>query len=123
MSRVRALDSLHDWTFGSGRNNYKVDLNAVIQNIDTRLNSFLGDCFFALGDGIDWFNLIGGKNQLALNLAISATILNTAQVTGILQLSVNLDPVTRGFSVQYRVQTTYSIPVSGVFKYDLNGSG
>jgi hypothetical protein len=105
--RVRALDATHDWTFGKGVNDYKRDLAAVIQNINTRLNSYLGDCFFDLGAGIDWFNFIGSKDQLGLNLAISAIILNTPEVTGLMQMSLTLN-AARNFEVQYVVQTTYS---------------
>lgn len=107
MALVRALDSNHDWTFGAGKSNYLANNAAVAQNINTRLNSFLGNCFFDLGAGIDWFNLLGSSNQTALNLSISSIILNTPQVTGILQLSINLSS-KREFSVAYQVQTVYS---------------
>lgn len=117
--RVRALDVNHDWTFGTGKNNYLVGNNAIAQNIDTRLLSFLGDCFFDTGAGIDWFNLLGSKNELALNLAITAVILNTVGVTGLLQVSINLD-INRNLTVVYRVQTTFS-QASGLFQYDANG--
>lgn len=119
---VRALDSNGDWTFGKGQNDYKSANNAVAQNIQTRLLSFLGDCFFDVTAGIDWFNLLGGKDQLALNLAVSATILNTENVTGILQLFLTFTPRTRSISIQYQVQTIYSTQgLSGAFQYDLNG--
>lgn len=117
--RVRALDSDNDWTFGKGANDYKRDLHAVAQNIQTRLSSFLGDCIFDLGAGIDWFNLLGGKDQIALNLAISSVILNTKNVTGILQLSSTLDEA-RLFTIKYRVQTTFSV-LSGDFEFDAGG--
>ena len=116
--RVRALDGTHDWTFGKGRNNYLRDNAAVAQNIDTRLNSFLGDCLFDSGAGIDWFNLLGNKNRLALNLAVSAVILNTAYVSGILQLSINLDSA-RNLTITYRVQTVFS-RISSVFQFNAN---
>lgn len=118
---VRALDSDGDWTYGKGKNDYKRELLAVSQNIQTRLSSFLGDCFFAADAGIDWWNLLGGKDQRALQLAISACILNTQNVTGILQLSVSLD-VNRLLTVSYRVQTTYSITIQNEFEYDLGVS-
>jgi hypothetical protein len=118
---VRALDSNGDWIFGIGKNAYLSGNAEVAQAIQTRLLSFLGDCFFDVGAGIDWFSYLGGKDQIGLNLAISAVILNTANVTGIRQLLVNLDDVTRKFTVQYQVQTTYSV-LSGTFQYDLNGS-
>ncbi len=121
MGRVRQIDGDHDWTFGKGRNDYLRDNSAVAQNIDTRLSSFLGDCFFDLTAGIDWFNLLGSKNQLALNLAISAVILNTEGVTGILQLVAALDSA-RNFTVQYEVQTTYS-RISSTFQFDANPIG
>lgn len=104
---VRALDSLGDWTFGKGKNNYKRNRDAVAQDIQTRLNSYLGNCFFDTSAGIDWFNLLGAKDQTALNLAISATILNTQDVKTVLQLSSGLNSRTRRFTVQYTVSTIY----------------
>lgn len=115
--RVRALDDLHDWTFGKGRNNYKRDVKAVAQNIDTRLNSFLGDCFFDQSAGLDWFNLLGAKDLIALNLAISAVILKTIDVTGLIQLDSDLNATTRRFTVRYVVQTSYSTQ-TGIFTFD-----
>lgn len=118
--RVRSLDSNGDWTFGQGLLDYKTANDAVAQSIRTRLQSFLGDCFFNLGAGIDWFNLIGSKNQIGLNLAISTTILNTENVTGILELFSELNNA-RVFTVSYKVQTTYST-LNDTFTYD-TGSG
>ncbi len=119
--RVRALDVNGDWTYGKGQNNYLTRNAAVAQNIQTRLMSFLGDCFFDLSAGIDWFTFLGGKDLLGLNLAVSAVILNSQDVTGIRQLSIDLDETTRAVTIVYRVQTTYSA-LSGQFQYDLNGS-
>jgi hypothetical protein len=105
---VRAIDNLHDWQFGKGLNDYRFNQLAVVQNINTRLNSFLGDCFFDQGAGIDWFTFIGSKNQLGLNLAISAVILNTLNVLSMIQLSVNLTD-ERVFTVSYNVSTTFGV--------------
>jgi hypothetical protein len=118
---VRALDKNGDWIYGIGANAYLTGNAEVAQAIQTRLQSFLGDCFFDTAAGLDWYGYLGGKDQLGLNLAISAVILNTANVTGIRQLSINLDDNTRIFTVQYQVQTTYS-QLSGAFQYDLNGT-
>lgn len=116
MTRVRALDINHDWLFGKGQNDYLTGNKAIGQNINTRLNSFLGDCFFDLAAGVDWWNQLGAKDQTALNLSISAVILNTEGVTGILQLSASLD-VVRNFTVRYQVQTIYST-LSSVFQFN-----
>lgn len=115
--RVRELDNTHDWTFGKGRNNYLRDRAATMQNINTRLQSFLGDCFFDAGAGIDWFNLLGTKDQVSLNLAVSAVILNTIDVTGIEQLSVELSQ-QRLLEIKYQVQTSYG-PAFQTFQFDL----
>lgn len=115
--RVRAVDYADkDWTFGKGKNNYRRDNDAVAQNIYTRLNCFLGDCFFDVGAGIDWFNRLGGKDLLALKLDIASTILNTAEVTGILQLDISLD-VNRLLTISYLVRTSYSTSAS-TFVFD-----
>lgn len=117
---VRALDANGDWTFGKGRNDYKSGKKALEQNIQTRLKSFLGDCFFDATAGIDWFNLLGGKSIPAINIAVAACLTNTLNVTGINQVSSVLDPVTRLLTISYNVQTTYG-PVNNVYQYDLNG--
>ncbi len=125
--RVRALDINGDFTYGKGQNDYNTGNPAVVEMINTRLLCFLGDCFFDTGAGIDWFGLLGGKNQTALNLAVSATILNTPDengthlITGINQLSVVLNRATRNISISYQAISIYST-VTGTFSYDLNGS-
>jgi hypothetical protein len=104
----RALDINGDWTFGKGYNDYLSANRAVAQLVNTNLLSWLNDCFFATNDGVDWANLLGSKNQLALNLAISAVILNTDNVTGIVQLQVNHDPQTRNVSIMYQITSAFS---------------
>lgn len=117
---VRALTITGQWLFGKGKNDYKQNQNAIAQNIQTRLSSFLGDCFFDTTAGIDWFSYLGSKDAVNLGLAINTTILNTDGVTGLLQVFSNLNPVTRVFTVQYKVQTVYSV-LTGTYQYDLNG--
>lgn len=118
---VRALDENGEWTFGRGLNNYLSGNAAVAQDIACNLSMFLGDCFFQTNAGIDWFNLLGSKNQPAILLAINAAILNTLGVTGLLQTSVNLSE-NRVLSVTYKVQTVYSV-FQSTFVYDFSTSG
>ena len=119
---VRALDSNGDWIYGTGVNAYVSGNNAVAQDIQTRLQSFLSDCFFDTGAGIAWFQLLGQKNETALNLAVAAVILNTSNVTGGLQLSVVYNSVTRNVTITYQVQTSYS-QLSNSFQYDVGAIG
>lgn len=104
--RVRAIDINNDWTFGKGRNDYRYGRDAVAQLIKTRLQSFLGDCFFAESAGIDWFNLLGSKRILDLRLAIKAVILNTQDVTGVAEVSFNVDE-QRNLTITCEATTVY----------------
>ena len=104
---VRALDGNHDWEYGAGKNSYKKDKEALSQNIKTRLLSFLGDCFFSLESGIDWFNILGAKDLTLVNLSVKSTILNTFGVTSINEVNVTLDPTTRELRLTYSVNTVY----------------
>lgn len=104
--RVRGIDGNNDWLFGKGANDYKFNRDAVSQNIKTRLQSFLGDCFFDLGAGIDWFNLLGGKSKLAIDLAIRTVILNTEEVTSLKQLNI-IEGENRNLLLSYEVTTIY----------------
>ncbi len=106
MSIVRALDSLGDWTFGAGFNDYKSGAVAVAQNISTRLNSFIVDCFFDQGAGLNWFGLLGSKDEISLHLAVSAVILNTADVVSITELFITLNS-QRKVSIAYTVSTSF----------------
>lgn len=106
--RVRAIDGNNDWTFGRGRNNYKKDLSAVVQIINTKLKSFLGDCFFDLAAGIDWFNLNSQKNVDEVKKAISSTLINIPEVTKVIEVFVTLGQ-NRVFTIQYSVDTIYGV--------------
>lgn len=105
--RVRALDTSNDWEFGKGQNDYKTQRAAVAQNLQTRISSFFGDCFFDTNAGIDWYNLLGGKDQLALRLAVTAVILNTENVASILSFSANYNSRTRDLALFYKVLTVF----------------
>lgn len=116
---VRAIDSNNDWTFGKGKNDYKKDAQAVSQCIKTRLQSHLGDCFFATNAGVDWWNLLGSKNLIGLKLALSTVILNTQDVSGLLELSVVLDQ-NRLITITYKAQTVYG-EADETFQYSAAG--
>ncbi len=105
---VRSLDASHDWTYGKGKNNYLHRQDAIAQDIETRLLSFLGDCFFDVTAGIDWFARMGSKDRTRLELDMAAVIINTAGVTALVQLSTVLDPDTRLLTVKYQVNTIFT---------------
>lgn len=110
---VRKIDSNGDWTFGKGLSNYAKDNLAIAQTIETRLRSFLGDCFFDSESGIDWFNFLGSKNIAGLILKIKSTIINTNGVVSLESVNTQLDN-DRRLTVSYRVNTVYSTQTTGV---------
>ncbi len=114
---VRRIDTEGDWTWGKGRGNYIINIAAVSQNIQTRILMFFNDCFFANTSGIDWWNLLGSKQEVQLVLAISSTIINTNSVTGIQQLSLNV--TDRVLNISYAVQTVYGATGQQEFQFDL----
>lgn len=116
---TRGVDAQNDWMFGKGKNDFKRNIFAVGQNVKTRLQSFLGDCYFQSDAGIDWFNLLGDKNLPALELAISSVILNTSGVTGIVELSTTVGE-NREVTTQYTLDTVYGRFNSSTTQGDLN---
>lgn len=103
---TRAIDSENDWEFGTGKQDYLTEKDALPQNIKTRLQSFKGDCFFDLDAGVDWWAYLGTKNQTALKNAIVKQILNTNGVQSVQEIDLTLDE-NRSLSVSYKVRTIW----------------
>lgn len=102
---VRSLDVNHDWTFGAGKNNYRTNLNALAQNIQTRILCFLGDCFFDLTAGINWPFYLGSRNrQDELQAEVASVILSTENVTKIEDLQMDLNS-QREINLSYTIDT------------------
>lgn len=76
----RNLDEADDWTWGQSLGNYVYDDMEILLNAKTRILSFLGDCFFAPAEGIDWWHLFNYNKQDELENAVMATIAQTPGV-------------------------------------------
>lgn len=104
--RTRSLDKNHDWTFGAGVSNYLKDNQAISQNIKCRLLSFIGDCFYNLSHGVEWYSVLGEMSEQELLTTVAAQILETKGVTKINQLNFILD-ASRNFTLVYSVDTIF----------------
>lgn len=106
---IRALDATGDWTFGQGTESYLYGELAIGENIKTRILSFLNNCYFDTGAGIDWFTYFGlpGKQQITL-LSIRAVILQSYGVVKINSLNVNMNENQRSAIITYNIATIYS---------------
>lgn len=105
--KTRAIDSIGDWQFGRGLQSYRSDLDALKQAVATRLKQWLGNCFFAIADGVDWNTYldIGRKDQLDLN--IKRVILQTAGVLKISEYQSTIDHETRNVTIAATISTIY----------------
>lgn len=103
----RNLDTNGDWQFGNGIGSYVIDEQEIAINLETRIMSFLGDCFFATDEGIDWWNLLDYRYQDRLESAVQEVVKNTPGVTAINSVDV-LVGADRKIKIQYDIQTIYS---------------
>lgn len=102
---------MNDWSWGNGRQSYFTAENAVAANIKTRLWTFLGECFFALNAGVDWWNLIGAKNpqaQANIILQCRTIIINSEGVVRINTINPVFDPRTRKLTLTFTIDTIYT---------------
>ena len=105
--RFRNLDENHDWCFGKGLQDYTQKNQAIGLNIKTRIYSWVNDCFFDMGAGIDWLNRLGSKNQRDLLEAdLRRIIIQSVDVTGLLDFQSTL--IGRNFSATFEIETKYS---------------
>lgn len=106
---IRSLSANHDWQFGQGIQSYATDQNAIIENINTRLLSFKGNCFFDLGTAIDWFRLLGSKStKQEIILNVRATILASYGVIRVNNIGINFQRNSRNIVLNYNCDTIFS---------------
>ena len=105
----RAIDGTSDWTFGAGKANYASDERAIELNIQTRLKSWINDCYFDLDAGIDWLARLD-KNQKN-NLVNDIKIL-LIQTYGVMKVYDDVVIVenrqTRAIGLTYTIDTIFS---------------
>jgi hypothetical protein len=89
MTRVSAIDSDNDWTFGKGRANYITESEMVRQNVLTRIKSFTDDWFLDTDAHIDWFTINGNRgNEKQILDEVRRVTLSTLGVSIIQNLEV-----------------------------------
>lgn len=103
----RQLTALNDWTFGKGVSGYATDEQAIELNVKTRLLSWKGDCFFALGDFVDWLGRLDRGQEAALNLELQQVILQSFGVVKINSFTGSLNRDTRNYHVTYDIETIF----------------
>jgi hypothetical protein len=117
--KIRAIDEQGDWVFGQSRNSYFTGAAEIIEDIDTALNLFMGEAFWAMDAGVDWWNLIGGKNpQAQQNIIVQCreVIASRWGVTKINSVDVEFSNYRRNLSITYSIETIYGSRNSSISK-------
>ena len=117
---IRALDTLGDWTFGQGKQNYLSSQKAINENIQTRLLEFLNNAFWNMNAGADWPRLLGtpGTKQEII-LTCRAIILQSYGVNAVNSISVSYLGSTRNISMEFNISTIYTSSQSLQYQIDL----
>lgn len=105
--KVRAIDKNGDWDFGRGRQSYKQDLDAVMQLNVTHIRSWYLNCFFDMLAGIDWKNLLGGKQTGSkIRDSVRNELLKIDGVNSVLNVSTSINE-DREIKIHYTESTIY----------------
>lgn len=105
---IRKVDGEHDWLFGHGLSDYAKDDAAIAENIQTRLMSWVGDCFFAIQEGVDWRQRLDIGQQQALKDELQSIILQSYGVIAVNSMELLFNGVTRLATITYNIQTIFS---------------
>lgn len=98
----------NDWTFGRGVANYADSDEAILLNCKTRLMSFKNDWFLDQNQNIDWFTILGQKNneQTIIN-EVERVCLNSEGIVKVVSIEV-VKSDNRSANIEIVVNTIFS---------------
>jgi len=112
---IRRLDSNGDWVFGSGRGAYIGGLAGLALRLETQLREWVGDCFFALQNGINWH--LAGKLEQRILREIRNRLMANTEVLGISRIEIEMTN-SRQWKPKIWIDTIYEgfiLDVSGIY--------
>lgn len=107
---TRALTANLDWTYGNGQQNYLRGESALEQNIVTTVQSWVGDCYFNLAFGVDWYNRLDVGQQKNLVQEIKQVVANCSGVVGVVSINGNFVGTTRAETIMAVINTIFLPP-------------
>lgn len=106
--RVRSLGKDGDWQLGNGKANYKNDIDFIKQSAVTRVKSFKYDWFLDIQANIDWWNILGQKNnEEIIRSQVYKTLSETEGVTAIKSLEIVANRETRKATITASLKTVF----------------
>ena len=115
--KSRKLSSTGDYTFGLNESNFITEVDAITQNIKTKLLLFREEWWEDLGDGIPLFqDVLGAYNlqssQMALERLCDSRIIEVDGVLSVKSVNAIIDDINRSVYIEFEVDTIYGI-ISG----------
>ena len=111
--RYRRLDSNGDYTFGNGRYDFLIDIEAVPQAIKTKLNLFQGEWWEDLSEGLPFYQDIAGQfiksdeDKDMITRLYCNRISDVEAVTEFESVDAEFDNENRKYSLKADVNTVY----------------
>ena len=102
----RSLDKNLDWNFGASKSSYAKFNKAIVLNIETKLKTFLTECFFNPSAGLPWFDLMTNKNKDVVVLYIKGAIIKIYGVLQVKEIEYSVDS-KRKTTIIYTINTLY----------------
>lgn len=105
---IRNTDSNGDWVYGKGKNDYLINLDAVKKNVETRLYSWKGNCFFATREGVDYNSYLDIGTKGFLDRDVKRVLLQSEGVLTISDFtsSISTDDL-RAYTATMTITTTF----------------
>jgi len=101
---IRRLDDNGDWVFGSGRGAFIGGLEGLKLRMATQLREWVGDCFFALKNGISWH--MADKNPRRVLRECNTRLLQNPEVLGVRSVDIE-KTANREWMPQIYAETIY----------------
>ena len=106
---IRNSTSTGDFTFGKGLSDYLTNQDAILHNVKTRIQSWKGDCFYAVAEGVDYNNLLDISTKNLLDSDVKRVIFQSEGVIKINLFESELDYSDRAYSGQATVTTIFGV--------------
>jgi hypothetical protein len=109
-----AANPVYDWEIINGKTTILYDADALVQILENKLRTWLGEWFKDETVGVDYLGLFNQKTFLdqRFALAIRNVLIADPRVSAIESLDVSFDRATRTISCTFKVTSIYGT-VSG----------
>lgn len=113
---VSKLDNNGDWRFGKSLADYTRNSGEIAQNVVTRLKSFADDWFLDTTANIDWFTILGNRNNEQIILREVSRV--TSATDGVKTVD-KVEPIVDGSRRTVTIRLEYTDIFDAKFQEDI----